>query len=73
MQHFVVDDYSTVALEVSELPEKSIHQLFVHVGESVVAKSIALPLAKVLEMEKVICHAIVWSTDRKSIYIPSKQ
>ena len=64
-----VDDYSTTALEVPELPEKFIHQSWVHVGESVVAKSIASLLAKILEMEKVIYHAIQWSVDCKSVYI----
>ena len=44
-----------------------------HVGESVVAKSIASSLAKVLEMEKVVYHVIAWLADHKSIYILSKQ
>ena len=44
-----------------------------HVGESVVAKSIPLLLAKVLETEKVIYHAILWAVDRKFIYILLKQ
>jgi hypothetical protein len=40
----------------------------VHVGEIVVAKNMALLLAKVLDMEKVIYHSIAWARDQESIY-----
>ena len=44
-----------------------------HVGESVVAKNMALLLAKVLGMEKVIYHSISWAGDQESIYNILKQ
>ena len=68
-----VDDYSTIALEAPELQENFIHQAFVHVGEHVSQKNIVSGLTRVLEMEKILYHAIAWSDDRNSIYILSKQ
>ena len=68
-----IDDYSTNALEAPELPESFIFQLFVHFGENLTQKNTVSGLTKVIEMDKILYHALAWSEDRKSIYIISKQ
>ena len=67
------EDYATIALEAPEMSEDFIRQSFIHVGESVTQKNIHSGLTRVLEMEKVIYHAMAWSDDGNSIYIISKQ
>ena len=68
-----MDDFSTIAMEATELSKKTIHKRIIHVGESVKQKNIVSALRSVLERDKVLYHANAWSEDRKSIYIVSKQ
>ena len=63
-----IDDYATIALEAPELTEKDIYKSFIHVGESETQKSIRAGLAKVLEMDSILYHAVA-SEDSGSIYI----
>ena len=59
-------------METPELTEKFIYKSFIHVGESETQKSIRAGLAKILEMDSILYHAVA-SEDSGSIYIVSKQ
>ena len=67
-----IDDYATIALEAPEITEQFIYKSFLHVGESETQKSIAAGLAKILELDTRLYHAVA-SKDAGSIYIISKQ
>ncbi|EJK64607.1 hypothetical protein THAOC_14644, partial [Thalassiosira oceanica] len=70
--HFV-EDFNDIAMTAPEMTDDFIHKSFVHVGESTSQKNINDGLTKVLDMDKIIYHAVARAPDGKSIYILSKQ
>ena len=67
------DDWNTIVLEAPEVTEKMIHNAFIHVGLSENQKNIVSGLKSVMELDKVVYHAIAHSEDGSSLYVLSKQ
>lgn len=68
-----VEDFNTICLEAPEMKENFIIEAFAHVGNSASQKSIRDGCKKVLDMNKVLYHAIAIAQDGKSMYVVSKQ
>ena len=66
------DDFDTISLSAPELTEDFIRQSFAHVGDGISQKNIKSGLNKVLELDKVLYHAMARSEDNKYMYILSK-
>ena len=66
-----VDDYATIAFEAPKLCKEFIHQSFVHIRQSISQKNAMSGLAKMLEMDEIIYHAVDRAHDNNSIFILS--
>ena len=68
-----MDDYAIIALEAPKLRKEFIHQSSVHNNNIISQKNIMSGLAQVLEMDKIIYHAVTCADDNSMKFILSKQ
>ena len=66
------DDWNTIVMNAPEVTETFIQNAFIHVGMSRTQKSIRDGLSRVMEMDRILFHAIATGEDG-SLYVLSKQ